>query len=173
MESSEVLRKAVEGVGVKEAAAAVGVSSSLLYKWCQPRRGADGSRASGAANPLDRLARLIEAAGDDGPARWLAGAAGGFFTPNPRPRPAGELGLLGQTRRIVAEFADVLESLESSLADGRIEPKEAERIRREWEQLKSAGEMLVVSCERRAGGRRVPGAAAGPAPARHRRPNNR
>ena len=150
MDSSKVLRETVKGVGVKQAAAAVGVSTSLLYKWCQPRKGPSGSRGSGSANPLDRLARLVEAAGDDRPVRWLAGRAGGFFTPNPRPRATPDLDVLHGARRIVAEFADVLESLERSLADGRINAKEAERIRREWEQLKSAGEGLVVSCEERA-----------------------
>jgi hypothetical protein len=45
----------------------------------------------------------------------------------------------------------VLESVEESLADGIMEPVEAEQIRKEWEDLKSAGEMLVVNCERQAG----------------------
>jgi hypothetical protein len=152
MQSSRVLREAVEGVGVKQAAAAVGVSTSLFYKWCQPRRSPRGARGSGAANPLDRLAALVEATGSDLPVRWLAGRAGGFFTRNPKARTDPEIDILRQTRRIVAEFADVLESLERSLADGRIEPAEAEKIRREWEQLKSAGEGLVVSCEERAEG---------------------
>ena len=52
---------------------------------------------------------------------------------------------------IIREFADVLESVEESLADGVIEPVEAEQIRKEWEDLKSAGEMLVVNCEKQSG----------------------
>lgn len=52
---------------------------------------------------------------------------------------------------LVREFADLLESIEDSLADGRVEAVEAEHVRREWEELKSAGEALVVSCEHRAG----------------------
>ena len=151
MDSAEALRTAVKDVGVKRVAAALGVSTSLVYKWCERRINADGTPGSGAENPLDRLATLIEITGDDRPVRWLSGAAGGFFTRNPSGRPTAGLGLLRQTRVIIREFADVLESVEESLADGVIEPVEAEQVRSEWEELKSAGEMLVVTCEKRAG----------------------
>jgi len=154
IDSAETLRMAVKDVGVKRVAAALGVSTSLVYKWCERPTNADGSPGSGAPNPLDRLALLVEIAGDDRPVRWLAEACGGFFVRNPSGRPTTGLGLLRQTQVIVREFADLLESIEDSLADGRIEPDEAEAIRHEWEQLKSAGEMLVVSCERRSGGKR-------------------
>ena len=151
MDSAEALRTAVKEVGVKRVAAALGVSTSLVYKWCERARNEDGSPGSGTPNPLDRLATLIEITGDDRPVCWLAEAAGGFFTRSPSGRPASGLGLLRQTQVIVKEFADLLESVEDSLADGLIAPVEAEHIRREWQQLKSAGEMMVVSCERRAG----------------------
>ena len=151
VDSAEALREAVKELGVKRVAAALGVSTSLVYKWCERPRNADGSPGSGALNPLDRLATLIEVTGDDRPVRWLAENAHGFFVRNPSGKPASGLGLLGQTQVIVREFADVLESLEESLADGRIDPAEAQSIRHEWESLKSAGEMMVVSCERRAG----------------------
>ncbi len=52
---------------------------------------------------------------------------------------------------IIREFADVLESVEESMADGQLEAHEAAQIRRDWEDLKSAGEMLVVTCEKLAG----------------------
>lgn len=151
MDSAEALRVAVKDVGVKRVAAALGVSTSLVYKWCERRTNQDGTSGSGAENPLDRLATLVEITGDDRPVRWLAQAAGGFFTRNPSTRPAAGLGVLRQTRVIIREFADVLESVEESLADGVMEVVEAEQIRKEWEDLKSAGEMLVTSCERRAG----------------------
>ena len=151
IDSAETLRMAVKDVGVKRVAAALGVSTSLVYKWCERPTNADGSPGSGAPNPLDRLALLVEIAGDDRPVCWLAEACGGFFVRNPSGRPTTGLGLLRQTQVIVREFADVLESIEDSLTDGRIDAAEAEGIRHEWEQLKSAGEMLVVSCERRTG----------------------
>jgi hypothetical protein len=151
MDSAECLSNAVKDVGVKRVAAALGVSTSLVYKWCERRLNADGTRGSGAENPLDRLATLIETSGSDRPARWLAQAAGGFFTRNPPARPVAGLGVLRQTRVIIREFADVLESVEESLADGVVEAVEAEQIRKEWEDLKSAGETLVACCEREAG----------------------
>ena len=151
MDSAEALRVAVKDVGVKRVAAALGVSTSLVYKWCERRENVDGTPGSGAENPLDRLATLVEITGDDRPVRWLAQAAGGFYTRNPSTRPAAGLGLLRQTRVIIREFADVLESVEESLADGLIRPVEVEQIRKEWEDLKSAGEMLVTTCESRAG----------------------
>jgi hypothetical protein len=157
MDSAECLRNAVKDVGVKRVAAALGVSTSLVYKWCERRLNLDGTPGSGAENPLDRLATLIEITGSDRPVRWLAQTAGGFFVRNPSERPAASLGVLRQTRVIIREFADVLESVEESLADGLVEPVEAEQIRKEWEDLKSAGEVLVVTCERQAGVER-PGA---------------
>jgi len=150
-DSADCLRNAVKDVGVKRVAAALGVSTSLVYKWCERRLNPDGTQGSGAENPLDRLATLIEITGSDKPVRWLAQAGGGFFTRNPSVRPVVGLGVLRQTRVIIREFADVLESVEESLADGIMEPVEAEQIRKEWEDLKSAGEMLVVNCERQAG----------------------
>lgn len=157
MDSAEALRVAVKDVGVKRVAAALGVSTSLVYKWCERRENDDGSPGSGAENPLDRLATLVEISGDDRPVRWLAGAAGGFYTRNPSGRPAAGLGILRQTQVIIREFADVLASVEDSLVDGVIEPVEAEQVRKEWEDLKSAGEMLVVGCEKRAGVERPQG----------------
>ncbi len=151
IDSAECLRNAVKDVGVKRVAAALGVSTSLVYKWCERRTNSDGTPGSGAENPLDRLATLIEISGSDRPVRWLAQTAGGFFTRNPSARPMAGLGVLRQTRVIIREFADVLESVEESLSDGVIEAVEAEQIRKEWEDLKSAGEMLVVNCERQAG----------------------
>ncbi len=151
VDSTECLRDAVKDVGVKRVAAALGVSTSLVYKWCERRLNSDGSPGSGAENPLDRLATLIEITGSDRPTRWLAQAAGGFFVRNPSVRSMAGLGVLRQTRVIIREFADVLESIEESLADGVVEAVEAEQIRKEWEDLKSAGEMLVVNCERQAG----------------------
>lgn len=169
MDSADTLRVAVKDVGVKRVAAALEVSTSLVYKWCERRTNADGSRGSGAENPLDRLATLVEVAGDDRPVRWLAQAAGGFFVRNPVTRPAAELGLLRQIRVIIGEFADVLESVEESLVDGNIQAAEADHVRKEWEELKSAGERLVVTCEKLAGVGREPGEAPAPAPEAQKR----
>ena len=77
MKSHEVLKQSVEGVGVKTIASDLGVSPSLLYKWCQP-----GSEPtdSGATNPLDRLAQIFEATGDEQIISWLCQKADGSIT---------------------------------------------------------------------------------------------
>ena len=80
MKSHEVLKQSVEDVGVKTIASDLGVSPSLLYKWCQP---GDEPTDSGATNPLDRLAKIFEATGDEQIISWLCQKADGFYCPNP------------------------------------------------------------------------------------------
>jgi hypothetical protein len=52
MDSSEVLKNAISGVGAKSVAADMNLSASLIYKWCQPSGRVEDS---GADNPLGRL----------------------------------------------------------------------------------------------------------------------
>ena len=68
MDSYEVLKKSVSDLGVKSVASDLGLSASLIYKWCQPSA---SEEASGADNPLDRLARIHELTRDTGPIKWL------------------------------------------------------------------------------------------------------
>ncbi len=149
MESWELLREATEGVGVKAVAARLGVSAALVYKWCQEPRSAD-LEASGAPNPLDRLKTLYEVTRDPRLVNWLCNVAGGFFVPNPTAkRTDRDEQLLGITQRVVEDFGNLLSQVSRSIEnDGRIEPEEAERIRRAWELLKSHAECFVVACER-------------------------
>lgn len=146
MESHEVLRNAVEKVGVKQIAAKLGVSESLIYKWCQPKGGAG---VGGADNPLDRLAELLALTKDTGPAEWLCGKANGYFVPNPDQSNAkSERNLLKVTQSILREFSDLLDVVSQSAGnDGLINDKEADQIRKEWDQLKSVTERFVKSCE--------------------------
>ena len=146
MDSYEVLKKSMGGPGVKSVAADMGLSTSLIYKWCQPTGTVD---ASGTDNPLDRLARIVELTQDDGPVRWLCQKANGYFVPNV---PAGEIDaipLLHMTRRIVREFSELLDVLTESIEnDGRIDLDEAAKIRVEWETLKSSAESFATACEK-------------------------
>jgi hypothetical protein len=123
----------------------MGLSASLIYKWCQPN---DAPGASGADNPLDRLGQLYTLTRDPGPIRWLCAQADGFFVPNPPPHKAGAVPLLHMTRKIVREFSELLDVLTSSIEnDGQILLDEAEKIRCEWEKLKSSAEGFVLACE--------------------------
>lgn len=145
MESYDVLRKAIDGQGVKAVAAEMKLSSSLLYKWCEPRKGPD---ACGADNPLDRILKIVRATGSRDPIDWLCRRTGGFMVMNPAGRKASKLGLLKATQQILKEFSDVMEAVSDGYNDdARIDPAEAARIRREWEELKSVAESFVVACE--------------------------
>lgn len=146
MNSHEVIKKSVSDLGVKSVASDLGLSTSLIYKWCQPT---DSEDASGADNPLDRLARVHELTGDTGPIQWLCQKADGYFVPNAPLQSIDAIPLLHMTRRIVREFSDLLDVLTESIEnDGRIDLEEAEKIRVEWEELKSSAESFVGSCEK-------------------------
>jgi hypothetical protein len=145
MDSYEVLKKSVSELGVKSVASDLGLSTSLIYKWCQPSDSAD---ASGADNPLDRLARIQELTNDTGPIEWLCRKANGYFVPNVAVRDVDAIPLLHMTRRIVREFSELLDVLTESIEnDGVIDLKEADSIRGGWENLKSSAESFVAACE--------------------------
>ena len=145
MESHEVLKEAMRTAGVKAVAADMHLSASLLYKWCEPK---DHPDAAGADNPLDRLQRLIQLTGDIGPVTWLCQQNAGYFTQNPSPDRSRDMPLLHVTRRILKEFSDLLDAVSESIEnDGEISAEEADRIRREWEELKTLTESFVVACE--------------------------
>ena len=149
MRSYEMLRRAVDPIGVKALAAKLRLSPAMVYKWCQesPR---DDPDASGARNPLDRLANIVEFTGDTEVVNWLCHEANGFFVSNPKTRRFDlNTELLLQTQRLVQAFSELLLTVTRSIEDdGQIEAREADDIRREWEQLKSSAEGFTVACER-------------------------
>ena len=149
MRSDEVLKRAAEGIGVKALAARLRLSPALIYKWCQEWDPADPD-ASGARNPLDRLADIISATGDHGVVSWLCHEAGGFYVSNPRVEPLHiDTELLVNTQRLVQEFSHLLMTVTQSIEDdGQIEPAEADRIRDAWELFKSTVETFATACER-------------------------
>ena len=145
MESHEIMRGAVAGIGVKAVAAEMALSGSLVYKWCQPK-GADNS---GAGNPLDRIAELCRITGDMTPIIWLCEQVNGFFVENVTPDAAHADGrALCMTQRILKEFSEMLDMVSRSLAheDG-IDAEEARAIRVEWEDLKRVSEQFVLGSE--------------------------
>jgi hypothetical protein len=149
MESWDVLREATEQVGVKAVAVKLGLSTALLYKWCQEPPSHD-PQASGALNPLDRVKVIYETTRDPRLINWLCQAADGFFVPNPRPEPGPlEEQLLGTTQRVVEDFGQLLTEISRSIEnDGLITKGEADQIRQSWEHLKSQAENFVVACEK-------------------------
>lgn len=145
MKSYEALKAAMNDVGVKFVAGNMNLSSSLLYKWCQPSEGPD---SAGAGNPLDRVARIYDLTNDTRPIAWLCRQAGGYFVANPELDESTDLPLINVTRSILKEFSELLEEVSVSIDnDGRITLDEAERIRQAWEQLKMLTESFVSACE--------------------------
>lgn len=146
MKSHEVIKESMENVGVKAIASDMNLSSSLLYKWCQPN---DEIDENGTSNPLDRVAKIFEATGDENLLAWVCQQADGFFSQNPKVGEDAAESLFANTHRLVAEFSDLLREVSQSYDnDGEICEQDANRIRREWEELKGAGESFVKGCEK-------------------------
>jgi len=144
MESHDVLRKTIGTVGDKALAAELGVSTSLVYKWCEPKANATDP---GAGNPLDRLLKVCQLTSDVTPVEWLCCQTNGFRVDNPAPQ-SHDAAVLKSTQRILREFSEVLEAVSQSYEHAnRIDRKEATRIRKEWEDLKRVAESFVMACE--------------------------
>lgn len=140
MKSHDVIKEMFDRLGAKHVAAELGVSLSLLYKWSEP----EGE--SGAANPLDRVAELSRVTDDDRAVQWLARQRSGVFVKNPS-RTVDKVDVFRETQRILKEFADVLQAVSSAWDDSRLTAEEIEKIRAEWDELKSIGETFVMACE--------------------------
>lgn len=142
MESHEVLRDVFQKVSPKQAAAELGLSVSLVYKWAEPP-----DQHSGAANPLDRVAALIACSEDMRIVQWICQKAGGFYIKNPRNHHPHPLHLVPAMNSVVQEFADLLSVMAAAAADSQITESEAKSIRARWEELKTVTEEFVRCSE--------------------------
>lgn len=144
--SHEVLKETVAERGVKAVATEMGLSQSMIYKWCESSAGPDDS---GADNPLDRILTLCTITGMEQPIAWLCEQTDSFRVANPKNEPVViSSTVLENTQAMLREFSEVLEAVTESYANGqRIDAEEAARIGKEWEDLKRVGEQFVVACE--------------------------
>ena len=142
MQSHELLRDVFQKTNPKQAAAELGLSLSMIYKWAEPP-----NEASGAANPLDRVEALLRLTNDPRIVQWICERAGGFFIRNPKAHWTHPLYLVPATNRIVQEFADLLAVIAGAASDNQITKKEAGNIRGRWEELKSVTEGFFRCCE--------------------------
>jgi hypothetical protein len=151
MKSYEIIRQAVDELGVKAVAAALKISPALVYKWCEPPAEHDDPEQSGAKNPLDRVRELYTKTRDIHLIRWLCNEAGGFFVANPAPEKSQsrEESIFNETRTMVREFSDLLQAVTESVEDdSKIDRDEADDIRQKWEDLKACVEHFVIGCEK-------------------------
>ena len=138
MKSYEVIRQAVDEPGVKAVAAALKVSPALVYKWCEPPADTEDPEQSGAKNPLDRVREMYLLTKDIHLVRWLCNEAGGFYVSNPVPdlRKTLDENIFTETRSMVREFSELLDTVTESVEDDPgIDPNEADQIRGRWEDL--------------------------------------
>ncbi|MEI6075272.1 MAG: phage regulatory CII family protein [Verrucomicrobiota bacterium] len=142
MESHELLREVFDKKTPKQVADDLDLSTSMIYKWTQPREG----EGSGVENPLDRVEALHRSTGDQRLVQWICQRAGGFFIKNPKDIPHPHY-LIPSTNQIVQEFADLLQVIASAAADNQITVAEARQIRARWEDLKSVTEGFVACGE--------------------------
>ena len=125
----------------KKVAAAVGVSASMLYKWREP-----AERGSGHTNPLERVAKLIAATGDERIVDWLAQQAGGHFV---RDEAATASPVLARdANALVKEFSVIITEVVSAAEDNRITPDESQVLRTKWNALHKRTEAFVRACEK-------------------------
>ncbi|MBI4324772.1 MAG: hypothetical protein HY674_05855 [Chloroflexi bacterium] len=143
MQSHELLREVFDNANVKQVAADMGLSLSLIYKWAEPAE----LSGSGAANPLDRIEALVRSTHDLRVVQWLCERAGGFFIKNPKANWPHPYFLVPATNQIVQEFADLLSVIAAAAGDNHITKQEAKTIRARWEELKSVTEGFVACCE--------------------------
>jgi len=142
MQSHELLREVFQQANPKAAAAELGLSLSMIYKWTEPP-----NQKSGAANPLDRVEQLIGSTKDPRIIQWLCQRAGGYYIKNPRHSSAHPASLVPAMNEVVQEFADLLSVVAAAASDNQITQTEAAAIRVRWEKLKSVTEGFVQCCE--------------------------
>ena len=119
-----------------------------MYKWCQEPTKEAGDDSSGARNPLDRTVALYRSTNDLSIVEWLCSKAEGYFVANMEAKKKFGPDTVMHTQKMIKEFSDLLEVIAVSFAnDGKIDEKEAKKIRREWQTLKSYGEEFVSACE--------------------------
>jgi hypothetical protein len=151
MKSHEVIRSAVDELGVKAVAAGLKVSAALVYKWCEAPAEQMDPEASGAKNPLDRVREMYQLTKDIRLIRWLCNEAGGFFAANPVPdlRKSAGATIFDETRTMVRDFSELLDAITESLEDDQqVDAEEADQIRQKWEDLKACVEGFALSCEK-------------------------
>lgn len=149
MNSNDILKNSINKVGVKSIASDMKLSSSLIYKWCQPN---DNEDCTGADNPLDRIMKIIELTKDTQAIEWLCQKANGYFVRNPE-NPSNStyenIHPVRATQNILSEFSELLSIVSHSIENDQIiDENEASQIRQVWDKLKSVTETFVSSCEK-------------------------
>lgn len=142
--SYEVLKETIAIKGAKAIAAEMNLSTPMVYKWCQ----LSSDEGSGARNPLDNTLFICQQTGDSAPVDWLCEQLNSYRVNNYKSEHPVAENLPENLQSIIKEFSDLLSTASTSFEKGNdITRKEADQIRKEWQELKSIGESFVAACE--------------------------
>src|SRR5688572_9790196 len=113
MKSHEVLKIAIDQVGVKTIASDLNLSPALIYKWCQERATEDTDLTmSGAVNPLDRVMEIFEKTKNVELINWICRMADGYFVQNALiDEHTYDARVFKNTQRLIKQFSETLEKI--------------------------------------------------------------
>ena len=137
MNSKDAMREACEEMGIKAVADALDISPSAIYNQINDNEKKD---------ILGKFVDFVNACGNDIAINWACGELNGFYIKNPETRVPENVDP-DCVPEALKEFGDVIKVIGSALSDGCVTRKEAEIIRREWDELKMLLETYVLSCE--------------------------
>jgi hypothetical protein len=125
----------------REIAKSLSISPAMLYKWREP-----STKGSGHLNPLDRVAMLIGATGDERIVDWLAHKCGGHFIRDDASSIPPEL--FRASNSLIKDFSLLINDLINACENQQISPADSVSIREKWNSLRKRAECFVRACEK-------------------------
>ena len=125
----------------REIAKTLDISPAMLYKWREPSQ-----KGSGHINPLDRVATLISATGDERIVDWLAHKCGGHFIRDEVHTISPEL--FRASNGLIKDFSLLITELVNTCEDQQVSPSESVVLREKWNLLRKRAEGFVRACEK-------------------------
>lgn len=135
------LKKKTQQVVHQEVAHSLNISGAMLYKWREaPPKGETIS------NPLERVAILINATGDEKIADWIAHKSGGHFIPDELHADAPQL--VQASHSLIKDFSLLITELIKSCEDQQVCADESVALREKWNLIRKRAESFVRACEK-------------------------
>ncbi len=138
MNSKEALKKSCKKRGVKEIAESLKISPTAIYNQINDPDKSD---------ILNRFVDFTNACENDIPVEWVSEQLNGIFVRNPNVIAKHDSMTPSYVPAALKEFSDVIREISNAMIDEKITPDEAEKIRKEWDELKIVLERFVLACE--------------------------
>ena len=138
MNSKEALKKACAERGVKEIAESLNISPTAIYNQINDPNKND---------ILNKFVDFVNACGNEIPIEWASEQLNGIFVKNPDVVAKHDSMTPPYVPEALKEFSDVIREISNAMRDETVTPDEAERIRKEWDELKVVLERFVLACE--------------------------